>query len=217
MFAINHAATALVIKKRFPNTPMIWLLLSVQWVEMLWVVLNYLGVERTTTDETVRSVADIHLAYMPYSHSIASSAIIGLAAWLIIAKLLRRPILATAVAIGILSHIALDALTHSQDLALVPFVWDEKIGLGLYEIPILAFFVETAYGMFCWWYYGGGKALLAVILLFNLANFSFFASAVSGPETLMAHHPLWVVTAVGLQIVITLALVGWFSRRDAAA
>jgi hypothetical protein len=183
---------------------------------LMWVALNFLGVEKTSTEDSVRSVADIHLAYMPFSHSIISSVIIALLAWLIIAKLMRRPILALAVAIGILSHIVLDVLTHSQDIAVVPFVWDEKIGLGLYEIPLLAFIVEMAYGICCWWYFGGGKALLAIILLFNLANLSFFASAVSGPEALMAHHPLWIVTAVGLQIVITLALVGWFSRREAA-
>lgn len=216
MFAINHAATALIIKKRFPTAPMIWILLSVQFVELMWVALNYLGVEKTSTEDTVRSVADIHLAYMPLSHSIASSVIIALLAWLMVAKLMGRPVLALAVAIGILSHIVLDVLTHSQDIAVVPFVRAEKIGLGLYEIPLLAFFVETAYGVFCWRFFGGGKALLAVILVFNLANFSFFASAVGGPETLMAHQPLWIVTAVGLQIVITLALVGWFSRREAA-
>ena len=38
MFAINHAATALVIKKRFPTVPMIWLLLSVQLVELMWAI-----------------------------------------------------------------------------------------------------------------------------------------------------------------------------------
>ena len=70
MFAINHAATALVIKKRFPTVPMIWLLLSVQLVELMWVILNYLDIEETSTEESVRSVADIHLAHMPFSHSI---------------------------------------------------------------------------------------------------------------------------------------------------
>jgi hypothetical protein len=35
-------------------------------------VLNHLGVEQTTTSATVRSVADIHLAYIPYSHSVAT-------------------------------------------------------------------------------------------------------------------------------------------------
>jgi hypothetical protein len=36
-------------------------------MELLWVVLNYAGVERTTTEPVVRYVGDIHLAYMPFS------------------------------------------------------------------------------------------------------------------------------------------------------
>ena len=43
MYAINHAATALLFKKRYPDVRLLWLLLAVQFVEALWVVLNYLG------------------------------------------------------------------------------------------------------------------------------------------------------------------------------
>jgi len=66
MFAVDHAATALLIKRRFPSVPLTPLLVSVQAMELAWVGLNYLGVERTTTEATVRSVSDIHLAYMPF-------------------------------------------------------------------------------------------------------------------------------------------------------
>ena len=68
MFAVDHSATALLIKRRFPSVPMTPLLVSVQAMELAWVALNYLGIERTTTSATVRSVADIHLAHIPYSH-----------------------------------------------------------------------------------------------------------------------------------------------------
>jgi hypothetical protein len=48
MYAINHAATALVIKKRYPSVPLLPLLMGVQFVEVLWVVFNFLGIEHTT-------------------------------------------------------------------------------------------------------------------------------------------------------------------------
>ena len=73
MFAIDHAATALLVKRRFPSVPMAPILISVQAMELAWVALNYLGVERTTTEATVRSVADIHLAYIPWSHSVGTA------------------------------------------------------------------------------------------------------------------------------------------------
>jgi hypothetical protein len=47
MFAVDHAATALLIKRRYPAVTMTPLLLSVQAMELAWVGLNYLGVERT--------------------------------------------------------------------------------------------------------------------------------------------------------------------------
>ena len=71
MFAVDHAATALLIKRRFPSVSLTPMLLSVQAMELAWVGFNYLGIERTTTEPVVRSVADIHLLSMPYSHSVA--------------------------------------------------------------------------------------------------------------------------------------------------
>ena len=49
MFAIDHAATALLIKRGFPSEPIIPMLLSVQLLELIWAALNLLGIEQTTT------------------------------------------------------------------------------------------------------------------------------------------------------------------------
>jgi len=55
MFAIDHAATALLLKRRYPSVPIAPLLIAVQAMEIAWVVLNYVGVERTTVAVVVRS------------------------------------------------------------------------------------------------------------------------------------------------------------------
>jgi hypothetical protein len=55
MFAIGHAATALVVKRAYPSVPMTPILISVQAMEFAWVALNYLGIERTTTEPVVRT------------------------------------------------------------------------------------------------------------------------------------------------------------------
>src|SRR6266705_5126039 len=136
MFAIDHAATALLVKRRFPSAPMTPLLLSVQAMELAWVALSYLGIERTATESTVRSVADIHLAYMPYSHSVGTALIAALAAWLIIEKGFRRAVLGRAVGLGIMSHLILDPLTHGHDIVLWPGLPSPKLGLGLYETAL---------------------------------------------------------------------------------
>jgi hypothetical protein len=217
MFAINHAATALVIKKKYPQAPMVLLLISVQLMELAWIVLNYLGIEYSTTEATVSSVLDVHLAHMPYSHSVISTVVVASIAWLVLHNGFKRPKIAIATAVAIFSHIILDLLTHSQDIAIMPMAELKKLGLGLYSVPMAAFAVETIYGVICWRIYKGSYLLLAVILAFNLANFSFFSTAIIGPESLLANQPLILTSVVFVQIIITLLLVGWLSRKNTAS
>ncbi|MGZ3590575.1 MAG: metal-dependent hydrolase [Thermodesulfobacteriota bacterium] len=212
MFAINHAATALIIKKEFVNVPIVWLLISVQFMEIVWVILNFLGVEQTTTEKEVRYVGDVHLAYMPFSHSIVTMVGVALLAWLIISKGLSRPDVGFAVGIGVISHLILDLITHSNDIGIAPFINGPKLGLGLYaKYPMVAFVLEIGYGIFCWWIYKGGWALLAAIIVFNLANISMFSSAVTGIEKYMANRPLLISAVILAQILITLTVVGILS------
>jgi membrane-bound metal-dependent hydrolase YbcI (DUF457 family) len=218
MFAIDHAATALILRRRFPRQPMGWLLLSVQLMELVWVGLNYAGVERTTTEAVVRSVADVHLSYMPFSHSVASIVLVAAVAWFICARVLGRPELGLAVGLGVVSHLVLDLLTHAPDVALAPGIESPKLGLGLYAtFPLGAFALELGYGIFCWWIYRGGRALLAVIVFFNLGDLSLFSAAIPGPEGRLAGRPMVLVTVILAQIVATLLLVGWLAGRGKEA
>src|SRR5512143_3218431 len=100
MFAINHAATALILKREFIHVPIVWLLISVQGMEILWVVLNFLGVEQTTTEKEVRYVGDVHLAFMPFSHSILTMIGVALVAWFFLSGGLGLPDVGIAVGVG---------------------------------------------------------------------------------------------------------------------
>ena len=212
MFAINHAATALIIKRVFKDVPIIWILISVQFMELLWVFLNYGGIEKTTTDKKVTYVGNIHLSYIPFSHSIVTMSGVAIAAWLIISKWFGLSDVGLAVGLGIASHLFLDLITHSHDIAIAPFLDKPKFGLGLYsKLPIPAFFLEIGYGIVCWWIYGGGFALFAMIVLFNLANLSMFFKAIPGLEQKMANRPLLITTVVLIQIVVTLTVVDLLS------
>ncbi len=218
MFAIDHAATALLLKRRYPAVPLAALLIAVQAMELAWVGLNYLGIERTTTEATVRSVADVHLAYMPWSHSVGIAVLAAVLTWLLLEKGLGRAALGRAVGLGILSHLVLDLATHAHDIVVWPGWSNPRLGLGLYQAaPLTAFFVEFSYGVFCWYVYRGGTGLLALVTLGNLANLSFLSPAVPGPEQLLAGRPLLLVTLILVQIVVSLVLVGVLARRESPA
>jgi hypothetical protein len=197
--------------------PLAPLLLAVQAMELAWVVLNYLGIEHTTTAAVVRSVADIHLIDMPYSHSVATALGAALLAWLVLEFGLGRRLLGRAVGLGIASHLGLDLLTHAHDIVLWPHHLSPKLGLGLYDsAPLAAFGVELVYGIVCWWIFRGGRSLLALVVLGNVANLSLLSAAIPGPEMFLAGRPLLVVTLVAAQIVVTLVLTGLLARRPAA-
>ncbi|MBI4763179.1 MAG: hypothetical protein HY787_01055 [Deltaproteobacteria bacterium] len=211
MFAINHAATGLIIKKIYPDVPMVVILVSVQLIEILWVVLNFLGVEKTITEDKVQSVSDVHLKFMPFSHSLVSTAVLAAGAWIVLDLGFKAADMGTAVALGICSHLVLDLISHARDIVIAPFLDSRKFGLGLYEKPPFAFVFETIYGIFCWWLYGGSAALFWIIIVFNIANASFFIKAIPGPERLMAHRPFSITAIIALQIIVTAVLVGLYS------
>jgi hypothetical protein len=221
MFAVDHAATALILKRRYPTVPLVPVLVSVQAMELAWVALSYAGVERTVVDQQVRSVANIHLAYMPFSHSVATPVAAALGAFWLIARGFNRPDIGRAVGLGIVSHLVLDLLTHARDIALAPGV-AIMFGSGLYaRTPLVAFAIELGFGALCWWVYVRGRmrqtawrGLLAFVVIGNVLNLSFLSPAIDGPETLLAGRPGLVVTVVLLQIVVTLALVYAIARRD---
>lgn len=219
MFAVDHALTALLIKRRYRQARLGPVLLSVQAMELAWVALNYCGVERTDAEAQVHSVADIHLSYMPYSHSVATACGAAALAWWTLTRL-GRPVLARAVGIGVLSHLILDLATHARDIALAPGM-GIAFGSGLYErAPAAAFAIELMFGALCVWVYARGRhevhapSLYAFAIIGNLLNASFLSSAIAGPEELLGGHPLSVVSVVFVQIVITLGIVYALARRD---
>jgi len=210
--AINHAATALIINKKWPGVPIIPVLLAVQLIELMWVVFNLLGLESTTTEPQVRALNDIHLAYMPYSHSIATTVMLAFTVWLVFAKGFKKPTWGLALAVAVSSHIVLDLATHVHDIALAPGIESLKFGSGLYGVPLLALVVETIYGVWCWWVFHGSKALLATIIVFNLGALSFYSPLIPGPEQLLAGHPKIFAAVIGAHIIFGLVAVGFFAR-----
>lgn len=197
MYAINHAATALLLKKKEPAAPMWLLLISVQLVEVLWVIFNYLGIEHFSV-----SNGKIHLDYLPYSHSVFSGIAIALLSVAVINWGYKNRKLATVFAIGVLSHVVIDMVFHEKDIRLSPFADSPVWGLGIIEFPILNFVLEFIYGIFCWWYFKGNKALLITIVVFNILDFPIMLAS-GDAVNIFIHYPLLLPTFILFQIMIT--------------
>ncbi|AYB32706.1 metal-dependent hydrolase [Chryseolinea soli] len=206
MYAINHAATSLLLKKDRPNVPILPLLISTQVVELFWVAFNYLGIEHFSVRD-----GKLHLDFLPYSHSIFSSLLLSLISYGIVRWIVKNKPLALPFALGVLSHVALDILFHEKDIRLSPFSETPVWGLGIISFPFLNFVLEFLYGIFCWWYFKGNKRLLAAIILFNIFDLPVMLASGKALDVFIL-YPAILPTFILLQILITWYLVARFSK-----
>lgn len=208
MYAITHASTALILKRRFRVRAMWPLLVSVQAIELLWVVFVYAGLEH------VRYSPDkVHLDFLPYSHSIGTTAVVALVGWLFYRYGRQQPALAVAVAIGVMSHVVLDLIHHEPDIALLPMAGGPRFGFNLQGWPLADLIVEVCFGVMCWFIFGGSRALLAAIVVFNLANIPFMFPR-PGTGARLAEYPAILPTVILIQIVMTWWAIWYFARQQ---
>ncbi|PTT39113.1 hypothetical protein DBR28_07680 [Chryseobacterium sp. HMWF028] len=198
MYAINHAATALLIKKNNSKLPLFPLLVSVQLVEVLWVFFNYLGWEHFSVYG-----GKLHLDFLPYSHSIFSGVAAAILSFCVINWGYKNKKLAIAFAIGVVSHVVIDVIFHEKDIQLSPFSPKPVLGLGIIDYPILNFIIEFAYGIFCWWYFKGTKPLLWVIIIFNILDLPMMLAPGGDSLTAFVHYPFLLPSVILFQILIT--------------
>ena len=211
MYAISHAATALALKRRYPEASLWPLLIAVQVVELIWVVLTYAGIEHVSV------VADkVHLDFLPYSHSVATGFLLGIVAWAAMSGSSTGRRIGIALAIGVLSHVVLDIVHHEPDIRLLPFPWGPRLGLGLVRYPLADLLVEIAYCVLCWFYFRGSLALLVGLVFLNLMNLPALFPRPSMAETI-AEHPAVLTTLILIQIVLSWIAVWWLARRTLRA
>jgi hypothetical protein len=205
-YAISHASAALAFKKRYPRVGLWPLLIAVQFVELLWIVFTYLGIEhvRVTGDK-------VHLDFLPYSHSVFTGVFLAVLAWGS-GKLVRRMNVGTAIALAILSHIVLDIIHHEPNITLLPMGWGPRLGLNLQGYPLVDFIVELVFCVACWKFFGGSKGLLIGIVIFNLLNIPLMFPR-PGTGAMLAQNPALLPTIILIQVVSSWLLIWFFARR----
>jgi membrane-bound metal-dependent hydrolase YbcI (DUF457 family) len=181
------------------------LLISVQLVELLWILFNYLGIEHPRITPNA-----VHLDFLPYSHSVFTGVFLAAIAWLF-GKSVRRSNVGAAIALGILSHIVLDIIQHEPNITLLPLEWGPRLGLNLQGYPILDFLVELAFCIVCWAIFRGSRGLLIGIVIFNLINLPLMFPRSNSFVPLMEHHNL-LPTLILIQVVASWVLVWWLGR-----
>jgi membrane-bound metal-dependent hydrolase YbcI (DUF457 family) len=137
---IGHFAVALGAKRIAPEVSLGTLFLAAQLADVLWPTFVLLGWEHFKIRPGATAVTPLEFVSYPYSHSLLAmtgwSVMTGALYWAIRRKLIG----AMTVAVVVLSHWLLDAVTHAPDmpLALGPY----RVGLGLWNSILWTTIVE---------------------------------------------------------------------------
>jgi membrane-bound metal-dependent hydrolase YbcI (DUF457 family) len=141
---VGHYGPSFAIKSLRPAVPLWLLFIAVQFVDVLWALLVLLGVEKVRIVPGITASNPLDLYYMPYTHSLVAAILWSVAVAFVVWLLRRVTTRSAAVWIGVavFSHWILDFLVHRPDLPL----YDDtlKIGLGLWNYPVVALSLEAA-------------------------------------------------------------------------
>lgn len=129
---LGHFAVGFAAKRAAPRVPVTVLLIAAMFLDVLWPVFLWLGIETVRIDPGNTAFTPLDFVRYPWSHSLVMAL-----AWSALFAALYRAITrdragAAWVAICVLSHWVLDGLTHRADLPLFPW-GGPKVGLGLWN------------------------------------------------------------------------------------
>ena len=143
MFA-GHFGIALAGKRVAPAASLGTLFAAAQFADLLWPNLVLLGIERVEIAPGATAVTPLDFIEYPYSHSLLALVLWGSAAAVLYRFRFRtRSAEAITIALLVVSHWILDAVTHRPDMPL--WIGDgPRLGLGLWNSVPGTLIVETA-------------------------------------------------------------------------
>lgn len=150
---IGHYAVGLAAKRAAPRASLTALVAAAAWADILFTFLHLAGIEKAGVDLASGKFMPIVLIDLPWSHSLLMSVL-----WAMLLAggyyaVRRYQAGAEWIALGVLSHWALDWLTHRPDMMLVP--GGARYGLGLWDHPAATAVVEGGFFALAAWLYAG--------------------------------------------------------------
>ena len=139
---IGHYGIAFLFKKIFKEIPLWLLFVSVQFADILAFILIIFGIERIQFSQHTNPFFRTTLEYFPFSHSLFTNIIFALII-LVVFWILKNKVWGIVLSASCLSHWFIDLIFHTTDLPL--FMNSYKVGFGLWEFPILSFFLDALF------------------------------------------------------------------------
>jgi hypothetical protein len=140
---VGHYGPSFAAKAMKTTIPLWVLFIAVQWIDVLWSIFVLLGIEKVRIVSGITATNPLDLYYMPYTHSLLGALGWSLFAIVVYKVFCRSATWTVAALVGaaVFSHWPLDLIVHRPDLPL----YDNKmkVGLGLWNLPTMAFGLEV--------------------------------------------------------------------------
>jgi hypothetical protein len=206
---VGHFAVAFGAKRAVPVVSLGTLFIAGQLADLVWPVLVIAGIERVGVQPGLTVVTPLDFVYYPFSHSLLAAAAWA-AAFGAAYMGLRKATAQTGVvlALVVISHWMLDALTHRPDLPLAVSADSPRVGLGLWNSLVGTIVVELSlFAVGLWLYERSTKALdrtgrlalrglVAFLLVIYVANV-FGPPPPSGMAAAWSALAMWLLVAWG--------------------
>jgi hypothetical protein len=213
---VGHYGVSFAAKRVAPTVPLWALFIAVQLLDVLWAPFILLGIEKVRIVPGITASNPLDLYYMPYTHSLLAALLWSAGAFLVYRLFPTRGPVETAafvVALAVLSHWVLDFVVHRPDLPLYDNT--AKVGLGLWNAPLIAFALEAAllFGG-TWLYFGTGLVPRLRMVVFGLVMLAIQAYVFFGPPPVSDRAAAW--TALAAYIMFA-AIVARLERPNRAS
>ena len=218
---VGHYGVSFLAKKADDSIPLWVLFLAVQLLDVVWAPLVLLGVEKVRIVPGFTATNPLDLYYYPYTHSLvaaiawASAAAIAYRLWTGFSRRAGGGSRGAAlVGIAVFSHWVLDFVVHRPDLPL----YDDtaKVGLGLWDRPLLAFGLEAALLLLGLRLYLARRPERGIgLVVFSLVMLGIQAMVFFGPPPESGAQ----IAATALGSYVVFAIVVWWlaDRRPAGS
>jgi hypothetical protein len=207
---VGHYGVSFAAKRVAPQIPLWALFIAVQLLDVFWAPLVLLGIEKVRIVPGITASNPLDLYYMPYTHSLLA-ALLWSAAALLVCRLFvtwgRAGKGALIVALAVFSHWILDLVVHRPDLPLYDNT--AKVGLGLWNLPAVAFALEAALlfgGMRL--YFGSSTVPRLRMFVFGLVMLAIQAYVFFGPPPMSDKAAAWTALAAYAGLAAAVARLG---------
>jgi len=141
---VGHYGPSLAAKAAKNSIPLWVLFIAVQLLDVFWSFFVLFGIEKVRIVPGITATNPLDLYYMPYTHSLVGAVLWSIAAGIAYYVFRKANGWSAAAFVGaaVFSHWVLDLLVHRPDLPLYDNSF--KVGLGLWNYPMLAFPLEIA-------------------------------------------------------------------------